>query len=78
MREEIENGDSILAATLGNGGAGETLLNEMSAIDELETFDFVGEVEPSKDIAESPYYDSVWRTYQFNGANGFYIQIQAI
>lgn len=78
VKSEIECGNSILTATLGNGGAGESLVNNNSIIDILESFEFVGEVEPSDDIAESTHYDASWHTYQFNGANGFYIQIQAI
>ena len=44
----------------------------------LESLDFAGEVEPADDIAHSKCYDPGWRTYQFNGGNGFCLQIQAI
>ena len=78
IKSELECGNSILVATLGTGGAGEDIVNNIDFAEFLKSLDFVGEVEPSADIAESANYDTAWRTYQFNGTNGFYIQIQAI
>ena len=77
VKGELECGNSILVATLGNGGAGEDIVNNIDFAEFLKSLDFVGEVEPSADIVESANYDSTWRTYQFNGENGFVLQLQA-
>ena len=78
VRRELECGDSVLSSTAGNGGAGCTLVNDPSFPAYLEGLEYVGPVEPSDDIIASPCYDPSWHTYQFNGANGFFVQIQAI
>lgn len=75
---ELECGNSVLTATLGNGGAGGILVSDPSFPDYLESLEYVGRVEPIDDIIASPCYDPYWPTYQFNGANGFFVQIQAI
>lgn len=77
VKSELECGNSILIATLGNGGSGESLTNNPSFPYLLRCLEFEGVVEPSADIAESEYYDPTWHTYQFNQDNGFYIQLQA-
>ena len=78
VRSELECGCSVLAATLGNGGSGYILVTNPEFPEYLENLEFVGIVEPSNDIIQSAYYDPSWPTYQFNGANGFCVQIQAI
>ena len=78
VRSELECGCSVLAATLGNGGSGYILVANPDFPEYLENLEFVGIVEPSNDIIQSAYYDPSWPTYQFNGANGFFVQIQAI
>ena len=78
VKSELECGNSVLTATLGKGGAGGILISNPEFPKYLESLEFVGLVEPSDDIIASPCYDPSWHTYQFNGANGFYIQIQAI
>lgn len=78
VKGELNSGNSILIATLGNGGAGEDMVRNIDFAEFLESLDFAGEVEPADDIAHSKCYDPGWRTYQFNGGNGFYVQIQAI
>ena len=78
VKSELECGNSILVATLGNGGAGEDMVRNIDFAEFLESLDFAGEVEPADDIAHSKCYDPEWRTYQFNGGNGFCLQIQAI
>ena len=78
VRTELECGNSVLAATLGNGGAGGILISDPSFPSYLEGLEYVGPVEPIDDIIASPCYDPSWPTYQFNGANGFFVQIQAI
>ena len=77
VKSELECGNSILVATLGNGGAGGILVSNPEFPRFLESLEFAGLIEPSADIIESPYYDPTCHTYQFNGDNGFYIQLQA-
>ena len=78
VKSELECGDSVLTATLGNGGAGGILISNPAFPAYLESLEYVGPVEPIDDIIASPCYDPSMHTYQFNGTNGFYIQIQAI
>ena len=78
VQDELSSGNGILIATMGNGGAGESLASDAGFAGYLESLEFAGEVEPCADIAESACYDPAWPTYQFNGANGFFVQIQAI
>ena len=77
VKSELECGNSILVATLGNGGAGEHLVCNPIFPNLLKCLEFVGMVEPSADIADSEYYDPSWHTYQFNEGNDFCIQLQA-
>ena len=77
VRRELECGNSVLTSTAGNGGAGGILVWNPSFPAYLESLEYVGRVEPIDDIIASPYYDPSMRTYQFNGANGFFVQIQA-
>ena len=78
VKSELECGNSVVAATLGNGGAGIGLVSNPNFPNFLEHLEFEGLVEPCDDIIASPCYDPYWPTYQFNGANGFFIQIQAL
>ena len=78
VKGELECGNSVLAATLGNGGAGGILISDPSFPTYLDSLEYVGPVEPIDDIIASPCYDPSWHTYQFNGCNGFCVQIQAI
>lgn len=78
VRREIECGDSVLSSTAGNGGAGGILVSDPAFPAYLESLEYVGAVEPIDDIIASPCYDPSMRTYQFDGAHGFYVQIQAI
>ena len=78
VKRELECGNSILSASNGNGGAGGILVSNPTFPSYLESLEFVGEVKPCDDIIASPCYDPYWPTYQFNGANGFFVQIQAI
>lgn len=77
VKSELECGNSILIATMGNGGAGENMVKDIDFAEYLESLNFAGMVEPSADIAESANYDTTWHTYQFNGGNGFCLQLQA-
>ena len=78
VRTELECGDSVLTATLGNGGAGGILISNPEFPKYLESLEYVGPVKPIDDILASPCYDPSMHTYQFDGANGFFVQIQAI
>ena len=78
VKRELECGDSVLSSTAGNGGAGGILVSDPSFPTYLENLVYVGPVEPIDDIIASPCYDPSMRTYQFNGARGFFVQIQAI
>ena len=77
VKSELECGNSILVATLGNGGAGGILVSDPAFAAFLESLEYVGQVEPIDDIISSPCYDPSMHTYQFDGANGFFVQIQA-
>lgn len=77
VENELECGNSILIATLGNGGAGETLVCNPCFPALLKCLQFAGMVKPSADIAESEYYVPAWHTYQFNDGDDFFIQLQA-
>lgn len=78
VKSELECGNCILSASMGNGGAGGILVSDPSFPTYLESLEYMGQVEPCDDIIASPCYDPYWPTYQFNGANGFFVQIQAI
>ena len=77
VENELECGNSILVATLGNGGAGETLVCSPRFPDLLKSLKFAGMVKPSADIAESKNYDPTWHTYQFDVSYDLFIQLQA-
>ena len=77
VKSELESGYAVLIATMGNGGSGEGLIGAVDFPRYLESLEFVGEVKPADDIAQSKHYDPKWRTYQFNGHNGFFLQLQA-
>ena len=78
VRKEVECGNSVLSSTAGRGGAGAILVSDPTFAAYLESLEYVGPVEPIDDILASPCYDPNWPTYQFNDANGFFVQIQAI
>ena len=78
VTSELECGNSILSATLGNGGAGVILVSNPEFPRYLRSLEFMGDVEPCDDIIASPSYDPSMHTYQFDGANGLFVQIQAI
>ena len=78
VKRELECGDCVLTSTAGNGGAGGILVSDPSFPAYLDSLEYVGPVEPIDDIIASPCYDPSMRTYQFNGARGFFVQIQAI
>ena len=74
---ELKNGNSIVMATLGNGGSGLTLLQGdcTEFIEELNTYSFDGRVEGCPDIIESEYVEATSEIYQFSGKDGYKVQI---
>ena len=78
VRRELECGNSVLSSTAGYGGAGGILVSDPTFPAYLESLVYVGPVKPIDDIISSPCYDPSMHTYQFDGANGFFVQIQAI
>lgn len=74
---ELKNNNTIVMATLGNGGSGLTLLQGdcTEFIEELNTYSFDGIVEGCPDIMESEYIEEASEIYQFSGGNGYKVQI---
>ena len=74
---ELKNGNSVVMATLGNGGSGLTLLQGdcTEFIEELNTYSFDGIVEGCPDIIESEYIEATSEIYQFSGKDGYKVQI---
>lgn len=74
---ELKNNNTIVVATLGNGGGGLTLLQGDCAefIEELKTYSFDGKVKGCLDIVESEYVEAASEIYQFSGKDGYKVQI---
>lgn len=74
---ELKNGNSVVMATLGNGGSGLTLLQGdcTEFIEELNAYSFDGIVEGCPDIIESEYIEATSEIYQFSGKDGYKVQI---
>ena len=74
---ELKNGNSVVMATLGNGGSGLTLLQGdcTEFIEELNTYSFDGKVKGCPDITESEYVEATSEIYQFSGKDGYKVQI---
>lgn len=80
-KSELSYNNTLVVATLGNGGAGLTYIQtqEEDAINnliaELEGYTFDGLVDPSEDIEDSEYFDENSEVYQFSDNNGCKLQI---
>jgi hypothetical protein len=74
---ELNNGNSVVMATLGNGGSGLTLLRGdcTEFIEELNIYSFDGKAEGCPDITESEYIEEANEIYQFSGDDGYKVQI---
>lgn len=74
---ELKNNNTIVVATLGNGGCGLTLLQGDCAefIEELKTYSFDGKMKGCLDIVESEYIEDASEIYQFSGNDGYKVQI---
>lgn len=74
---ELKSNNTVIVATLGNGGGGLTLLQGDCAefIEELKTYSFDGKAEGCPDITESGYIEEANEIYQFSGNDGYKVQI---
>ena len=74
---ELKSNNTVVIATLGNGGNGLTFLQGDCAefIEELKTYSFDGRVKSCLDIAESEYIEDASEIYQFSGKDGYKVQI---
>lgn len=76
VRTEIENGNQVVIATMGNGGAGLTMISDESLISDLEEMDYVDGLAEAEDIEDFEGYNpNGYRVHRFDGENGFYILI---
>ena len=76
VKSELSCGNCILVAPLGNGGSDADLVSNKQFVEYLDSLDFVGKVAPADGLACSKYFEPSSYTYQFNGLNGSYLQIQ--
>jgi len=75
IKSESDNGNAIVYATIGNGGAGLTI-SSYDFTEDLEYMDFDGKVEPCDDILSWREYDAqFYSVYQFSDNGGLKIQI---
>lgn len=74
---ELKSNNTVIVATLGNGGGGLTLLQGDCAefIEELKTYSFDEKVKGCPDIIESEYIEDASEIYQFSGKDGYKVQI---
>ena len=74
---ELENSNTVVIATLGNGGNGLALLQGdcTEFVKELNTYSFDGIVKGCSDITESEYMEEGSEIYQFSGNDGYKVQI---
>ena len=80
-KSELSSYNSLVLATLGNGGSGLDLMQNQGEgsidnfVSELEGFLFDGLVDACDDIKESEYYNENCEVYQFSDNNGYKLQI---
>jgi hypothetical protein len=76
VKNQINDGQAIVFATIGQGGAGlgEEELNDTDFISDLENSEFVGEVEPCDDIKSSELFEENLKVIEFIN-NGLSIQV---
>lgn len=83
IQSELMCNNTLVIATLGNGGAGLTYIQTQDEeeiatfVNELESAAFQGSVEGCEDILECELYSDECQVYQFDGDNGSYTQIMA-
>lgn len=80
-QSELSCNNTLVIATLGNGGAGLGLIQAQDEefvhdfIKELTGYYFEGPTEDCEDIKESEYYTEGCKVYQFSDNKGYKIQI---
>lgn len=75
IKSESNYGNSIVYATIGQGGVG-LVISSYDISDDIEGMDFDGKVEPCDDILSWNEYDAnMYSTYQFSDDNGSKIQV---
>ena len=80
-KSELLNNNTLVIATLGNGGAGLALIQNQDEdfinnfISELDGYSFDGLVDACDDIKESEYYNEDCEVYQFSDNNGYKLQV---
>lgn len=80
-KSELENGNTLIIASLGNGGSGLSLMATQDAnkinsfVNELSGYLFDGAVQPCDDITSNASYDAGCEVYQFSEKNGYKIQV---
>lgn len=81
IKSELQNNNTLVIATLGNGGAGLDLMQNQdedfinSFISELDGYSFDGLVDACDDIRESEYYNEDCEVYQFSDNNNHKLQV---
>lgn len=78
LRSECQMGNSIIISTMGNGGAGLTVLDGdvSDFIEELSDMDHVDDMAEPEDIEDYAGYDPhYYRIHRFDGDNGFYVLV---
>lgn len=81
IKSELRNNNTLVIATLGNGGAGLDLMKNQdedfinSFIFELDGYLFDGLVDACDDIKESEYYNEDCEVYQFSDNDGHKLQV---
>lgn len=81
VKSEFQNNNTLVIATLGNGGSGLDLMQNQDKdfindfIVELEGYSFDGLVDACDDIKESEYYNEDCEVYQFSDNDGYKLQV---
>lgn len=81
VKSEFECNNTLIIASLGNGGAGLELMSTQdeywinSFVNELIQYSFDGAVQPCDDITGHASYDAGCEVYQFSEKNGYKIQV---
>lgn len=80
-KSELENGNTLIIASLGNGGSGLSLMATQdeyeinSFVNELISYSFDGAVSPCDEIASHASYDADCKVYQFSEGDGYTLQV---
>lgn len=78
LRSECQMGNSIIVSTMGNGGAGLTILSGEidDFLEELSDMDYVDGLAEPEDIEDfEDYNPHGYRIHRFDGENGYYVLV---